>query len=115
MKHLKAGRKFGRKRNQRKALLKILAGNLIEHGKIQTTEAKAKELRPFIEKMITRAKKGGLFSRRILISRIGVVATKKLMNEIALKYKERAGGYTRIIKTGFRKDDASPLAIIEFV
>lgn len=115
MKHLKTGRKFGRKRNQRKALLRLLAGGIISHGKIKTTEARAKELRFVIERMVTRAKSDSLLARRILIAKIGQVAAKKLIDDIAPKYKSKAGGYTRIIKTGHRADDASPMAIIEFV
>jgi large subunit ribosomal protein L17 len=115
VKHKKVGRKFGRKRDQRRALLRSLACNLITQEKIKTTEAKAKELRPFIEKFITRAKIDNLSNRRLLISKIGIKSAKKLFNQIAPKYKERKGGYTRIIKLPPRKTDASKMAIIEFV
>lgn len=115
MNHLKKGRKFGRVRNQRKALVRLLAKNFIEHEKIKTTEAKARELRPIVEKMVTKARTGSLTSRRIIIAEIGEENTKKLFNEIAPKYKDRKGGYTRIIKLGSRNGDASPMAIIEFV
>ncbi|MCR4283922.1 MAG: 50S ribosomal protein L17 [Parcubacteria group bacterium] len=115
MNHLKKGRKFGRVRNQRKALVRLLTKNFIEHEKIKTTEAKARELRPIVEKMVTKARTGSLASRRIIIAEIGEENTKKLFNEIAPKYKDRKGGYTRIIKLGSRNGDASPMAIIEFV
>jgi len=116
MKHHAKIRKLGRTRNVRKALIRSLAEALIKNGKIKTTEAKAKELRPFIEKLVTRAKKGDLAARRILISRlIGVELVKKMIDEIAPKFKDRNGGYTRIIKLPMRGADASPIAIIEFV
>lgn len=115
MNHSKKGRKFGRVRNQRKALVRLLAKNFIEHEKMKTTEAKAKELRPIVEKMVTKARSGRLASRRLIIAEIGEKNTKKLFDEIAPKYKDRSGGYTRIIKLGNRKGDASPMAIIEFV
>jgi len=115
MRHHNANRKFGREKNQRKALLRSLAYSLTLKGKIKTTEAKAKELRPYIEKLITLGKKQTLASRRLLESRVGSGAAKKIANELALTYKERAGGYTRITKTGPRITDASPMAIIEFV
>lgn len=115
MKHAKKGRKFGRERDQRKALMKSLVFNLIKDEKIKTTEAKAKELRPVVEKIVTRAKVDNLANRRILAGRIGQIATKKVFNDIAPKYKDRNGGYTRIIKVAPRKSDASRMAIIEFV
>ena len=114
MKHGKVGRKFGRKRNQRKALLSSLSLSLINYGKIETSEAKAKELRPFIEKVVTRAKSDSVFARRLLRSKLGA-DSKKLFEEIAPRYKDRKGGYTRIIKLGYRKSDGSPRAQIEFV
>jgi len=94
-----------------------LAVSLIRYGKIQTTEAKAKELRPFIEKLITRAKTDSLPARRIIIARLGnnKTATSKLFKDVGPKYKERNGGYTRIIKLPPRLSDGSKMAIIEFV
>lgn len=115
MLHHKKGRKLGRKTDARKALLRSLAFNLIKHGKIKTTEAKAKEVRPFVEKLITKAKVGGVAERRLLSARVGVITSKKLVDDIGPKYKKRAGGYTRIIKMAARKGDASKMALIELV
>ena len=115
MRHHNANRKFGRKRNQRKALLRSLAYSLTLKGKIKTTEPKAKELRPYIEKLVTIGKKQTLASRRLLESRVGVRAAKKISSELSKTYKERSGGYTRIIKMTPRLADGSPMAIIEFV
>ncbi|MCI5108220.1 MAG: 50S ribosomal protein L17 [Candidatus Pacebacteria bacterium] len=115
MNHHKKNRKFGRVRNQRKALLKSLASSLIDKERIQTTEAKAKELRPIVEKLITSAKSGSLSSRRTLSSRVGVSASKKLVDSIAPKYKDRKGGYTRITKLETKRSDAAKMAQIEFV
>lgn len=96
-------------------LLRSLASNLVIRGKILTTEAKAKELRPFIERMITKGRAGTVAERRLLASRIGVTAAKKLVDSIAPKYKDHKGGYTRIVKTPARKNDAAKMAYIEFV
>lgn len=115
MRKLKQGRKLSRKRNQRKALLKSLASAIFLHKKIKTTEAKAKEVSRFVEKCITRAKKGDLSSRRILAKYFSKDLNKKLIDEIAPKYKDRKGGYTRIIKLGPRKSDGAKIAIIELV
>jgi len=116
MRHHNANRKFGRTRDQRAALLKSLALALVTHEKIETTEAKAKELRPFIEKMVTRALKGDQAAQRLLVARLGSPSgAKKLIDEIAPRYKERSGGYTRVTKIGSRASDASRMAIIEFV
>jgi len=115
MKKLKRGRKLSRKRNQRKALLKSLARALFLNEKIKTTEAKAKEVRMFAEKLITRARKGDLASRRILAKYFSKNIVKKLVDEIGPRYKKRKGGYTRIIKLGPRKSDGAKMAIIELV
>jgi large subunit ribosomal protein L17 len=115
MKNLKKGRKLHRKVGPRKALMKTLASSLVIHEKIKTTEAKAKELSPYIEKKITKAKKGDVASRRILNKFFSDNVTKKLVDEIAPKYKERNGGYTRVIKLGIRKSDGAKMAIIELV
>lgn len=111
----KQGRKFGRKRDQRKALLKSLARALILHSKIKTTEAKAKEISMVVEKFITRAKKADIVSRRMLAKYFSEKIVKKLVDETGKKYKDRNGGYTRIIKLGKRKGDAAKMAIIELV
>ena len=115
MKKRKAGRKFHRTADQRKALMKSLARALILKGKIETGEAKAKELSSFVEKKITKAKKGDLAARRELLKIFSNPTVKKLIEEIAPSYKNRAGGYTRIIKKGPRASDGAKIAIIEFV
>jgi len=115
MKKRKRGRKFSRKRNQRKALLRSLESALILKERIRTTEAKAKEVSRFVEKQITLAKSENLNSRRLLARKLPRKIVKKLVNEIAKKYKERKGGYTRIIKLGQRKSDGAEMAIIELV
>ncbi|MDP2910414.1 MAG: 50S ribosomal protein L17 [bacterium] len=115
MKKLKKGRKLSRERSQRKALLKSLARALFFKEKIKTTQAKAKEVSRFAEKCITRSKKGDLASRRILARYFSKDLVKKLVEEIGTKYKERKGGYTRIIKLGPRKSDGAKMAVIELV
>ena len=115
MRHHNANRKFGRKKNQRVALLRSLAYSLALKGKIKTTEAKAKELRPYMEKLVTLGKKKTLASRRFIVGRVGVKVAKKIVEELSPTYKERAGGYTRITKMISRTSDASPMAVIEFV
>jgi len=106
MRHHNQNRTFGRSRSQRTALMRGLALSLIEHGKILTTEAKAKELRPYIEKLITRAKDDTVASRRLIMSALGEpesTLVNKLFSEVAKKYADRNGGYTRIIKLGDTK------------
>lgn len=117
MRHHNANRKFGRSKNQRHALLKGLAASFVENERIVTTEAKAKELRPSIEKMITKAKTPTLANRRLLLASLynNEAVVSKLIESIAPRYVERAGGYTRIIKLTPRKSDASPMAVIELV
>ncbi|MEX0932285.1 MAG: 50S ribosomal protein L17 [Parcubacteria group bacterium] len=115
MRHHNANRKFGRKKNQRNALLKSLARSLTLEEKIKTTEPKAKSLRPFMEKLITAGKKGTLASRRALEAKVGPEAAKKIATEIAPNYEKRAGGYTRITKMVRRSSDGSPQAVIELV
>ncbi len=117
MRHGNNKRKFGREKNERKALVNSLALNLIVREKIKTTLPKAKELRPFIEKLVTSAKKGDLATKRLIISKLTNrrPEVKKLFEKIAPKYADRKGGYTRIIKMGVRKSDGADMAIIEFV
>ncbi|MFA6523949.1 MAG: 50S ribosomal protein L17 [Candidatus Paceibacterota bacterium] len=117
MRHHNSKRKFGREKNERKALLNSLALNLIIREKIKTTEPKAKELKPFIEKLVTRAKKGDLATRRTVISKLSNRSreVKKLFEVIAPKYADKKGGYTRVLKLGARKSDGAKMAIIEFV
>ena len=116
MKHGISGRKLQRKSGHRAALLRNLAAALIKHEQIQTTTPKAKELRPYVEKLITLAKKGGLSNRRLAHARLlDDAQLVKLFDVLASRYADRNGGYTRIIKAGIRASDASPMAIIEFV
>lgn len=107
-------RKFGRVRNQRKALYKALATALIEHGKIKTISSKAKSLAKFTDKLVTKAKKGDLASGRLIRHYIGEKATKKLVTEIGPKFKDRNGGYTRVLRLGRRSSDGSEMSIVEF-
>ena len=117
MRHHNTKRKFGRVKNQRNALLHSLALNLIVREKMKTTEPKAKELRAFIEKLVTRAKKDSVANRRVLASKLSnrKKEVDKLVKKIAPKYMDRNGGYTRILKLGARKSDGAKMAIIEFV
>lgn len=110
------GRKFGRERDQREALIKGLAESLIEHTSIETTLPKAKEVVPYVEKLITKAKKGGLHNRRQIIASLSTVANAhKLVDEIAPKLTGRTSGHLRIEKTGFRRGDMAQLARVSFV
>ena len=116
MRHRKAGRQLRRTSEQKLALMRNLATSLIESGSIETTEAKAKELRPFVEKLITKAKRGTLHARRLAIRHVQKRETAdKLFQEIGPKFATRPGGYTRILKTGHRKGDGADMARIEFV
>jgi len=120
MRHRHGYRKLGRDSEHRKALLRNLSCDLIENERIETTIAKAKELRRYIEKLITRARNADFNTHRYVYSKLGSnkrakAATQKLINEIAPRYKDRNGGYTRIIKTRFRRGDAAELCYIEFV
>lgn len=116
MRHGISGRKLQRKTGHRHALLRNLAAALVKHEQIMTTAPKAKELRPYVEKLVTLAKRGGLSNRRLAMSRLGdETQLKKLFNVLAERYSDREGGYTRIIKAGFRASDAAPMAVIEFV
>lgn len=119
MKHHKSIRKFGRDQAGRLALMRSLALALITEEHIKTTEARAKELRPFIESLVTKGRTPDLASRRLIISRLGgttgEVGAKKIVDDIAPRYATRPGGYTRIIKLPRRGGDASKMAVIEFV
>jgi len=115
MRKRKKGRKLSRKRDQRKALLKTLATALLLKEKIKTTLAKAREISKFTEKFITLAKKNTLSSKRLLAKIFSQKIVKKLSNEIGPRYKDRPGGYTRIIKIGQRKSDGAKMAIIELI
>lgn len=116
MKHLRKLKKLGRKSSHRNAMLRNMSISLLDHGRIKTTLAKAKALRPYFETIITDGREESLHNRRKVISKLGnVSAATKLVNEVAPKYKERNGGYTRIIKLGHRSGDAAPMAIIELV
>ncbi|WP_294729922.1 50S ribosomal protein L17 [uncultured Faecalibaculum sp.] len=116
-------RKLGRTSDHRKALLRNMATSLIEHGQLETTEMKAKELSAVMDSLVTLAKKGDLAARRqaaafvreVEVDEEGTTALQKLFNEIGPAYAERNGGYTRVIKTRIRRGDAAPMAIVEFV
>ena len=107
-------RKFGRVRNQRKALYKALATALVEHGKIKTTVAKAKSLSKFMDKLISKSKKSSLVSRKIIGQYLGEKAAKKMFVDIGPRFKDKSGGYTTISKLGRRKSDGAETAIVEF-
>ena len=116
MRHRVGGRKLQRTSSHRAALFRNMSAALIKHEQITTTLAKAKELRPYVEKLITLAKKGGLSNRRLAHARLlDEVQLRKLFDVLAPRYAERAGGYCRVIKAGIRASDAAPIAIIELV
>lgn len=116
MNHGKAHRKFNRHSDHRRSMLANLAASLIKHEQITTTLPKAKDLRPIVEKLVTLGKHGGLHARRQAISEMRDIAmVKKLFEVIGPRYKDRNGGYTRVMKAGFRYGDSAPVAVIEFV
>ncbi len=116
MRHGISQRKLSRKSGHRKALFRNMSAALIKHEQIMTTAAKAKELRPYVEKLITLAKRGGLSNRRLAQSRLlDETQLKKLFDVLAARYADREGGYTRVIKAGYRGSDRAPMAVIEFV
>ncbi len=117
MRHQRKTVKLGRTQGHRNALLSNLAVSLIDHGKIKTTVAKAKAVRPFVEKLVTKAKTGTLHARRMALAdlRHNEIAVRKLFTEIGPLNAERKGGYTRIVKLGMRRSDAAEMAIIEWV
>jgi large subunit ribosomal protein L17 len=116
MRHMKKGRKLGTDASHTKAMLKSLAVAVLVNERIKTTEARAKEVRPLVEKTITWGKKGDVHSRRLALAALGdQAAVKKLFDDIAPRYEEREGGYTRILHLGPRKGDAAPMVILELV
>jgi len=117
MRHNVAGKRLGRTTNQRKALMKNLANSLLQHERIQTTLVKAKELRKFVEPFITLSKTDSVANRRLAMARLGnkAVVSKLFTPEFRARFKERPGGYTRILKTGHRLGDAADMALIELV
>jgi large subunit ribosomal protein L17 len=116
MRHAVAGRKLNRTSSHRKAMFNNMAAALVKHEQIKTTLPKAKDLRPIVEKLVTLGKKGGLAARRqILASLKDDKLAEKLLTTLADRYKARAGGYTRVLKAGFRYGDMASMAIIEFV
>lgn len=116
MRHNKAGRRLGRKTSHREAMFRNMVTSLLDHGKITTTDAKAKEIRVVAERMITLGKRGDLHSMRLAASVIREKSViSKLFSTVAPRYKDRSGGYTRIIKLGVRQGDAAPLSLIELV
>ena len=116
MRHLKSKRKLNKTSSHRKAMLGNMAVALIKHEQIQTTLPKAKELAPFVDKLITLGKKGDLASRKKAYSILPEKQwTSKIFDELSERYKERDGGYTRVLKAGFRYGDSAPMAVIELV
>lgn len=116
MRHGVSGNRLGRKPAHRKAMVRNLATSLVDNGRIETTVTRAKQLRMFIEPLVTLGKKGDLAARRTALSKLpNIKVVHKIFDEIAPKFKERPGGYTRIIKTGYRQGDNASMAIIEFV
>ena len=116
MRHRVGGRKLQRTSSHRAALFRNMSAALIKHEQITTTTAKAKELRPYVEKLVTLAKRGGLHARRQAIATIRQEEpVRKLFDTLAARYRERPGGYTRVLKAGFRYGDMAPMAIVELV
>src|SRR3989442_1701413 len=116
MRHGNAHRKLNRKAEHRRAMFANMAASLIRHEQIMTTLPKAKDLRPIVEKLVTLGKRGGLHARRQAIAEIRDIAmVKKLFDVIGPRYQERNGGYTRVLKAGYRYGDSAPVAVIEFV
>ena len=116
MRHAKSGRKLGRDASHRRALYANLAGSLITHGRIETTQAKAKAVRPYAEKLITLGKRGDLHARRLAMAELrSNDVVHKLFSDVAPRFAERPGGYTRIVKLGPRQGDAADMALLELV
>ena len=116
MRHKVRGRKFGRERDHRRLLMRNLVSSLVEHGRINTTQTKAKELRGLAERLITYGKKDTVHHRRLAYKVLqNRDLVKKIFDELAPRYQSTEGGYTRVLKNGYRKGDCAPMAIIEFV
>jgi len=116
MRHKKLGRRFGRQSSHRQAMFSNMAASLIKHEQIVTTLPKAKDLRPIVEKLVTLGKRGDLHARRQAVAELRDQAmVKKLFDVLGPRYKERSGGYTRVLKAGYRYGDSAPVAVIEFV
>ncbi len=116
MRHKVRGRKFGRERDHRRLLMRNLVSSLVEHGRINTTQTKAKELRGLAERLITYGKKDTIHYRRLAYKVLqNRDLVKKVFDELAPRYLSTEGGYTRVLKNGYRKGDSAPMAIIEFV
>jgi len=115
MRHLKKRNKIAKTRNQRKAIYRAMAANLILKEKIITTEARAKKIKPFIEKIISRSKQNTLVNRRYLLRFFSKKVVDKLLKEIGVRYQQRPGGYLRIVKIGVRKNDATKMVILEMI
>jgi len=116
MRHLKKGRKLHRTSSHRKALLRNLTISVLTHERIETTEAKAKEARRLVDRVITWGKRGDLHARRLTARQVGSrTLVKKVFDELGPRYRERPGGYTRIIKAGFRHGDNAPIVVLELV
>ena len=116
MRHKVRGRKFGRERDHRRLLMRNLVSSLVEHGRINTTQTKAKELRGLAERLITYGKEDTIHHRRLAYKVLqNRDLVKKVFDELAPRYQSTEGGYTRVLKNGYRKGDCAPMAIIEFV
>ena len=116
MRHRKTGRKLGRNSSHRKAMYRNMVTSLFKHGQLETTDAKAKELKPIAEKLITLAKKGDLHSRRLALSYMNEKSvTHKLFEDIKNGYMNRQGGYLRVLKNGFRRGDGAPVSIVQLL
>lgn len=116
MRHRKTGRKLGRNSSHRKAMYRNMVTSLFKHGQLETTDAKAKELKPIAEKLITLAKKGDLHSRRLALSYMNEkTVTHRLFDDIKNGYLKRQGGYLRVLKNGFRRGDGAPVSIVQLL
>lgn len=115
MRKRKIGRKFGRRKDSRKAFLSAIVQSIIQHGRVKTTEARAKEVQPLVERAITIGKKQTLAARRRLERLYSTRVARAIMDDVAPRFQNRAGGYVRIVKLGARRGDRAPMALVEFV